>query len=230
MYQIRKRAFRIRPLRQALPDLPAGAPEYRRDRHSLDSYYVTTSSGESIPVASLAEVTDTVGTAYVSQFNLYRSVSLTVTPAARASTTDVMHTIERTAAAVLPSDVGMAWSGLSYQRPGPRSREPRSMRWRSPSLSGAGGLYESWGLPLAIMLSVPAAVLGALLFTGGMHLFDPLYVNDVYLQISLVMLIGLAAKNAILVVEYADRLFREQGMSLMDAAVGAAASACARSS
>lgn len=55
-----------------------------------------------------------------------------------------------------------------------------------------------------------------------MHLFDPLYVNDVYLQISLVMLIGLAAKNAILVVEYADRLFREQGMSLMDAAVGAA--------
>lgn len=83
-------------------------------------------------------------------------------------------------------------------------------------------LYESWGLPLAIMLSVPAAVLGALLFTGGMHLFDPLYVNDVYLQISLVMLIGLAAKNAILVVEYADRLFREQGMSLMDAAVGAA--------
>ena len=199
------------------------APEYRRDRHSLDSYYVTTSSGESIPVASLAEVTDTVGTAYVSQFNLYRSVSLTVTPAARASTTDVMHTIERTAAAVLPSDVGMAWSGLSYQ-------EARASKSGAAVYALAiafaflalAALYESWGLPLAIMLSVPAAVLGALLFTGGMHLFDPLYVNDVYLQISLVMLIGLAAKNAILVVEYADRLFREQGMSLMDAAVGAA--------
>ena len=199
------------------------APEYRRDRHSLDSYYVTTSSGESIPVASLAEVTDTVGTAYVSQFNLYRSVSLTVTPAARASTTDVMHTIERTAAAVLPSDVGMAWSGLSYQE-AKASKSGAAVYALAIAFAflALAALYESWGLPLAIMLSVPAAVLGALLFTGGMHLFDPLYVNDVYLQISLVMLIGLAAKNAILVVEYADRLFREQGMSLMDAAVGAA--------
>ena len=199
------------------------APEYRRDRHSLDSYYVTTSSGESIPVASLAEVTDTVGTAYVSQFNLYRSVSLTVTPAARASTTDVMRTIERTAAAVLPSDVGMAWSGLSYQE-AKASKSGAAVYALAIAFAflALAALYESWGLPLAIMLSVPAAVLGALLFTGGMHLFDPLYVNDVYLQISLVMLIGLAAKNAILVVEYADRLFREQGMSLMDAAVGAA--------
>ena len=199
------------------------APEYRRDRHSLDSYYVTTSSGESIPVASLAEVADTVGAAYVSQFNIYRSVSLTVMPAARASTTDVMRTIERTAAGVLPSDVGMAWSGLSYQ-------EARAAKSGAAVYALAiafaflalAALYESWGLPLAIMMSVPAAVLGALLFIGGVHLFDPLYVNDVYLQISLVMLIGLAAKNAILVVEYADRLFREQGMSLMDAAIGAA--------
>ncbi|HBB10822.1 MAG TPA: hypothetical protein DCZ70_02045, partial [Alistipes sp.] len=64
--------------------------------------------------------------------------------------------------------------------------------------------------------------LGAVLFVGGSHLMNSLYVNDIYMQISLVMLIGLAAKNAILVVEYADRLFREQGVSLMDAAIGAA--------
>ena len=83
-------------------------------------------------------------------------------------------------------------------------------------------LYESWGLPLAILMSVPVAVLGAVLFVGGTHLMNSLYVNDIYMQISLVMLIGLAAKNAILVVEYADRLFREQGASLMDAAIGAA--------
>ena len=83
-------------------------------------------------------------------------------------------------------------------------------------------LYESWGLPLAILMSVPVAVLGAVLFVGGSHLMNSLYVNDIYMQISLVMLIGLAAKNAILVVEYADRLFREQGVSLMDAAIGAA--------
>ena len=71
-------------------------------------------------------------------------------------------------------------------------------------------------------MSVPVAVLGAVLFVGGTHLMNSLYVNDIYMQISLVMLIGLAAKNAILVVEYADRLFREQGASLMDAAIGAA--------
>ena len=77
-------------------------------------------------------------------------------------------------------------------------------------------------LPLAILMSVPVAVLGAVLFIGGSHLLDAFFVNDVYMQISLVMLIGLAAKNAILVVEYADRLFNEKGLSLMDAAIGAA--------
>ena len=199
------------------------APDYRLDRRSLDSYYVTSASGESVPVASLVEVADTVGVEYVSQFNLYRSVSLTVTPAARASTTTVMREITAMAAEVLPDDIGTAWSGTSYQE---------------ANASKTGGLvyalalvfvflvlaalYESWGLPLAILMSVPVAVLGAVLFVGGTHLMNSLYVNDIYMQISLVMLIGLAAKNAILVVEYADRLFREQGASLMDAAIGAA--------
>ena len=143
------------------------APDYRLDRRSLDSYYVTSASGESVPVASLIDVADTVGVEYVSQFNLYALALVFVFLALAA-------------------------------------------------------LYESWGLPLAILMSVPVAVLGAVLFVGGSHLMNSLYVNDIYMQISLVMLIGLAAKNAILVVEYADRLFREQGVSLMDAAIGAA--------
>lgn len=83
-------------------------------------------------------------------------------------------------------------------------------------------LYESWGLPAAILLGVPPAVLGAFVLLWFAHLFDSLFINDIYMQISLVMLIGLAAKNAILVVEYADRLFFEQKQSLVDAAVGAA--------
>ena len=74
------------------------APEYRIDKRSLDNYYVASSSGESVPVSSFVEVVDTVGVEYVSQFNLYRSISLTVTPAARASTTTVMQDITRTAA------------------------------------------------------------------------------------------------------------------------------------
>ena len=199
------------------------APDYRLDRRSLDSYYVTSASGESVPVASLVEVADTVGAEYVSQFNLYRSVSLTVTPAARASTTTVMQEITATAAAVLPDDIGTAWSGTSYQ-------EANASKTGGVVYALAlvfvflalAALYESWGLPLAILMSVPVAVLGAVLFVGGTHLMNALYVNDIYMQISLVMLIGLAAKNAILVVEYADRLFREQGASLMDAAIGAA--------
>ena len=199
------------------------APDYRLDHRSLDSYYVASASGESVPVASFIDVVDTVGVEYVSQFNLYRSISLTVTPAARASTTTVMQEITATASDVLPDDIGTTWSGTSYQE---------------ANASKTGGLvyvlalvfvflalaalYESWGLPLAILMSVPVAVLGAVLFIGGSHLMNALYVNDIYMQISLVMLIGLAAKNAILVVEYADRLFREQGASLMDAAIGAA--------
>ena len=198
-------------------------PDYRLDHRSLDSYYVASALGESVPVASFIDVVDTVGVEYVSQFNLYRSISLTVTPAARASTTTVMQEITATASDVLPDDIGTAWSGTSYQE---------------ANASKTGGLvyvlalvfvflalaalYESWGLPLAILMSVPVAVLGAVLFIGGSHLMNALYVNDIYMQISLVMLIGLAAKNAILVVEYADRLFREQGSSLMDAAIGAA--------
>ena len=199
------------------------APDYRLDRRSLDSYYVTSASGESVPVASLVEVADTVGVEYVSQFNLYRSVSLTVTPAARASTTTVMQEITATAAAVLPDDIGTAWSGTSYQEA--NASKTGGLVYALAFVFvflALAALYESWGLPLAILMSVPVAVLGAVLFVGGTHLMNALYVNDIYMQISLVMLIGLAAKNAILVVEYADRLFREQGVSLMDAAIGAA--------
>ena len=199
------------------------APDYRLDRRSLDSYYVTSASGESVPVASLVEVADTVGVEYVSQFNLYRSVSLTVTPAARASTTTVMREITATAAETLPDDIGTAWSGTSYQEA--NASKTGGLVYALALVFvflALAALYESWGLPLAILMSVPVAVLGAVLFVGGTHLMNSLYVNDIYMQISLVMLIGLAAKNAILVVEYADRLFREQGASLMDAAIGAA--------
>ena len=199
------------------------APDYRLDRRSLDSYYVTSASGESVPVASLIEVADTVGVEYVSQFNLYRSISLTVTPAARASTTTVMQEITATAAGVLPDDIGTAWSGTSFQEA--NASKTGGLVYALALVFvflALAALYESWGLPLAILMSVPVAVLGAVLFVGGTHLMNALYVNDIYMQISLVMLIGLAAKNAILVVEYADRLFREQGASLMDAAIGAA--------
>lgn len=105
------------------------APEYRLDKRSLDNYYVASSSGESVPVSSFVEVVDTVGVEYVSQFNLYRSISLTVTPAARASTTTVMQEITRTAGVerhLLPGsqclEDGRAGlpAGAGVRLPGPR--------------------------------------------------------------------------------------------------------------
>lgn len=199
------------------------APAYRTDERSLESYYVPSSSGESVPVTTFVEVRDTVGAEYISQFNLYRSISLTVTPATGSSTATVMKDIERTAAEILPDDVSTAWSGITYQE-ARASKSGNSVYLLALVFVflALAALYESWGLPMAILLSVPIAVLGALLATGGMHLANALYVNDIYMQISIVMLIGLAAKNAILVVEYAHRIFQEQNTSLAEAAIGAA--------
>ena len=199
------------------------APDYRRDRYALDSYFVSSASGESVPLSSLIEVVDTVGTAYVSQFNLYRSISLNITPSPKASSATVMQRLEELVAEELPSDIGMAWSGVSFQE---ANESKKGLAIYGVTLLfvflALAALYESWSLPLAILLSVPIAVLGAVAAMALSHLIDPIYVNDIYLQISMVMLIGLAAKNAILVVEYADKLFHEQGASLLDAAMEAA--------
>ncbi len=199
------------------------APDYRNDRRSLERLYVGSSSGESVPLGTLVEVVDTVGVEYVSQFNLYRSISLTITPAEGASSATVMERIEAVASEVLPDDIGTAWSGISYQE----AAASKKGGWIYLVtllfvFLALASLYESWGLPLAILLSVPIAVLGAVLFVACSHLLSPLLVNDIYMQISLVMLIGLTAKNAILVVEYADRLFFEEGRSLEEATVEAA--------
>lgn len=199
------------------------APEYRRDKYSLDSYSITAGDGNSVPLSSFVSVKDTVGVEFVSQFNLFRSIGLNVTPAKKASTAQVMDIISKTAGEVLPDDMGFSWSGVSYQESSESSKGFMvyfiALAFVFLTLSA---LYESWGLPISILLSVPLAVMGALLFIGAAHLFDTVFINDIYMQISLVMLIGLAAKNAILVVEYADKLFFEENMSLLDATVGAA--------
>ncbi len=199
------------------------SPDYRNDRHSLDGYFVEGGSGQSVPITAFVEVVDTVGVEYVSQYNLYRSIALSITPAAKSSTGAAMDAIEQTAKRVLPDDVATAWSGVSYQE---SEASKSGVMVYVVALAfvflALASLYNSWGLPVAILLSVPVAVLGAVLSVGAMHLADAKYVNDIYMQISLVMLIGLAAKNAILVVEYADRMFFEQGLSLAESALGAA--------
>ena len=200
------------------------SPDRRLNSRSLDYYFVENGNGENVPLSAFVSVSDTVGVEYITLFNLNESISLTVTPSAKASTGDVMKDISTIAGDVLPEDVGFSWSGMSYQE-------------ANASKSGAAvyllallfvflslaALYNSWGLPLAILMSVPIAVVGALAAVIAAHAANALYVNNIYMQISLVMLIGLAAKNAILVVEYADTsFFGSRDVSLLDSAIGAA--------
>lgn len=199
------------------------APEYRTDATSLERYYLKNGVGESVPLTTFVEVRDTTGVEYISQFNLYRSIDINVAPASGASTGDVIDAIERIAEDVLPDDTSIAWSGVTFQE----QEEGGKGAWVFLIafvfvFFTLSSLYESWSLPLAIVAGVPLAVMGALCGVGLAHLIAPQFINDIYMQISLAMLIGLAAKNSILVVEYADKLFHEERLSLLEATINAA--------
>ena len=198
------------------------APEYRTGEASLEGYFLKNGNGESVPLSSFVTVRDTTGVPYISQFNLYRSIGINVTPEKGTSTGDVMDRIESIANEVLPDDTSIAWSGVSFQerKEGSKGGLVFLIAFVFVFFTLAS-LYESWSLPLAIVAGVPLAVLGALSAVGIAHLVAPQFINDIYMQISLAMLIGLAAKNSILVVEYADKLFHEGRQSLFEATVNA---------
>lgn len=199
------------------------APAFRQDKEALDSFFVTNGNGQSVPVSAFVSVIDTVGVEYVSQFNLYTSVAVDVTPRSGYSTRQTMDALSDMASKNLPDDIGIAWSGVSYQEQAAASKSYMSYLLALVFVFLAlSALYNSWTLPLSILLGVPLAIFGAMLFVWGAHLIRPVFVDNIFMQISLIMLIGLAAKNAILIIEYAQRLFNEQGLSLRDAAVGAA--------
>ena len=192
--------------------------EYRLNESKISQFYLTNNRGESVPLSAFITVRDTTGPQFTNRFNLYRSAGVTGLPSTKYSTDEAMTALAEVADEVLPDDMGYAWSNMSYQE---------------SHNSGAGivflyavifvflilaALYESWSLPLSILLGIPFALLGAMGFTYLAHLFDPIYVNDIFMQVSLIMLIGLAAKNAILIVEYARDKFSE-GMNLQQAAL-----------
>ncbi len=198
------------------------APEYRIGEDQINLFFVKNREGESVPLSAFVTIKEISGPAFTNRFNLYRSVELTGSPAQGYSSSQALDALEEVAADSLPADIGYAWSNMSYQ-------EKKS--------SGAGSIvfvfsllfvflilaaqYESWSLPFSILLGTPFAIFGAFIAIFLARLSSPSFELNVFAQIALVMLIAMAAKNAILIVEFANLEFNK-GLSLFDAAMKAA--------
>ncbi|HET6931247.1 MAG TPA: multidrug efflux RND transporter permease subunit [Candidatus Acidoferrum sp.] len=189
-------------------------PSYRTSIDKIDSFYLRNSKGEMTPLTSLVTVKRVSGPEYTNRFNLFRSIQINGSPAPGYSSGQAMAAMEQVAKETLPAGFGYSWSDMSYQEK--KAEGGQAMVFAMSFLFVfliLAALYESWSLPFSVLLSVPVAVLGAY---GGLLLrkFD----NNVFAQIGLVMLIGLTAKNAILIVEFAI-LEHSKGKELVQAAL-----------
>ena len=187
---------------------------YRTNPEDIAKFYVKNTLGQMVPLSSFVTVRQVAGPEYMVRFNLYRSVEIQGVQAPGYSSGQALQALEEVAKATLPSSMGYAWNGLSYQE---KQASGSAVQALGLALLFVflilAALYESWSLPLSVLLSTPVAVLGA--FVG---LFARDFDNNVYAQIGLVMLVGLTAKNAILIVEFAKARL-QQGSSIVDAAL-----------
>ncbi|MBI5507045.1 MAG: multidrug efflux RND transporter permease subunit [Deltaproteobacteria bacterium] len=192
-------------------------PEFRQKPSDIGTFYVRSrTTGAMIPLATLLTVTPTSGTEITNRFNLFRSVEISGVPAAGYSSGQAMAALEETAREVLPAEMGYAYTNMSYQEKTAPSSTPTFVMAVIFVFLLLAALYESWSLPLAVLLGTPSVVLGAMLgvWLRGLD-------NNVYVQIGLVTLIGLAAKNSILIVEFA-KARAEAGDDILTAATEAA--------
>jgi hydrophobic/amphiphilic exporter-1 (mainly G- bacteria), HAE1 family len=189
----------------------AAEPEYRTKTTDIGDFYVRNSNGVMVPVSSVASVSSIVGPEFTTRFNLFRATELTGEPAAGYSSGQVMQALEEVAKESLPEGFGYAWNAMSYQEKAAPSSAPTFVLAVLLVFLILAAQYESWALPFSVLLVVPVAVLGAFL---GL-LISRLDFN-VFGQVGLIMLVGLAAKNAILVVEFAKAKL-EEGMPLYEA-------------
>ena len=197
--------------------IQADAP-YRIKPTDIDKLYVKNKLGAMVPIGSIVKLTDTVGPYTITRFNMYPAVTINGVPANNVSSGQAMNEMEKLSDKILDKDMGYEWSGTSLQ-------EKKSAGQIGPILTMAltfvylflVALYESWTLPIAVMLISPVALVGALFFQ-----YVSGYALDIYAQIGLVMLVGLGTKQAILIVEFAKDAMEKDGMNYIDAAMQAA--------
>lgn len=199
-------------------------PEYRVDESQISNFFIKNKEGNMVPLATISSVKPISGPDYTTRFNLYRSVEVTGAPAAGYTSDQARQALKEVAEETLPQDMSYAWNAMSFQE---EKASGSLMMILVFSLVFVflilAAQYESWSLPLSILLGTPFAIFGALFALWVGRLVSPTFENNIFAQVSFVMLIGMAAKNAILIVEFANEEFKK-GMSLFDAAMAAAKS------
>ncbi len=187
-------------------------PDFRVKPSDIGSFYVRNKDRQMVPLSTVVDMVPSFGPAYTNRYNLFRSAEVLGSAAPGYSSDQAMAAVEQVAREVLPSDMSYDWTNLSYQEKkagGSAGTFALSLFFVFLILAA---LYESWSLPWSVLLTTPVAVFGA--FLGlSMRGLD----NDVFSQIGLIMLIGLVAKNAILIVEFAKLELEKGSLSLVDA-------------